>query len=63
MPGLEHSSLLDALASRDVARAEQAMRIHVANPGKGLVRFLRQRETQMWQRGSLATSHPPYTNQ
>ena len=63
MPGLEHSSLLDALASRDVARAEQAMRIHVANPGKGLVRFLRQRETQMWQRGSLATSHPPHTNQ
>jgi DNA-binding GntR family transcriptional regulator len=44
MPGLEHSSLIDALASRDVARAESAMRVHVANPGAGLIRFLRERE-------------------
>lgn len=44
MPGLEHSSLIDALASRDVERAENAMRVHVANPGAGLVKFLRERE-------------------
>jgi DNA-binding GntR family transcriptional regulator len=44
MPGLEHSSLIDALASRDVARAESAMRVHVANPGAGLITFLRERE-------------------
>jgi DNA-binding GntR family transcriptional regulator len=44
MPGLEHSSLIDALESRDVARAEKAMRVHVANPGAGLVKFLRERE-------------------
>ena len=44
MPGLEHSSLVDALASRDVARAENAMRVHVANPGAGLIKFLRERE-------------------
>lgn len=44
MPGLEHASLIDALASRDVARAEKAMREHVANPGEGLVKFLREKE-------------------
>lgn len=46
MPGLEHSSLLDALSSGDEARAEEAMRVHVANPGEGLIRFLRQREAE-----------------
>jgi DNA-binding GntR family transcriptional regulator len=46
MPGLEHSSVLDALASSDVARAEDAMRVHVANPGQGLIRFLREREAE-----------------
>lgn len=44
MPGLEHSSLIDAFAARDVARAEKAMRVHVANPGAGLVKFLREKE-------------------
>jgi DNA-binding GntR family transcriptional regulator len=44
MPGLEHSSLVEAFASRDVARAEKAMRVHVANPGSGLIKFLRERE-------------------
>lgn len=46
MPGLEHSSLLEALASGDVARAEEAMRVHVANPGAGLIKFLREREAE-----------------
>jgi DNA-binding GntR family transcriptional regulator len=45
MPGLEHTSLIDALASRDVERAEKAMRVHVANPGAGLIKFLRERES------------------
>lgn len=44
MPGLEHSSLVDALASRDVARAENDMRVHAANAGAGLIKFLRERE-------------------
>jgi DNA-binding GntR family transcriptional regulator len=44
MPGLEHSSLIDAFAARDVERAEKAMRVHVANPGAGLVKFLREKE-------------------
>ena len=44
MPGLEHSSLIDALAARDVAKAEKAMRVHVANPGAGLIKFLRDKE-------------------
>jgi DNA-binding GntR family transcriptional regulator len=46
MPGLEHSSLVDALASRDVSRAENAMREHVANPGMGLIEFLRRRDAE-----------------
>lgn len=45
MPGLEHSSLLQALASGDVLQAQDAMRVHVANPGQGLIKFLRERET------------------
>jgi DNA-binding GntR family transcriptional regulator len=44
MPGLEHSSLIDAFAARDAERAEKAMREHVANPGEGLVKFLREKE-------------------
>lgn len=44
MPGREHSSLIDALGSRDVAKAENAMRVHAANAGAGLVNFLRERE-------------------
>jgi DNA-binding GntR family transcriptional regulator len=46
MPGLEHSSLLDSLASGDAPRAQEAMRVHVANPGEGLIRFLREREAE-----------------
>ncbi len=45
MPGLEHASLIDALASRDVARAENDMREHAANAGAGLIKFLRERES------------------
>lgn len=44
MPGLEHASLLEVLASGNVKRAEQAMRDHVANPGKGLIKFLKERD-------------------
>jgi DNA-binding GntR family transcriptional regulator len=47
MPGLEHSSLIEALASGDVKRAEKEMRDHVANPGVGLIEFLRQRDGEM----------------
>jgi DNA-binding GntR family transcriptional regulator len=47
MPGLEHSSLIDALASRNVKRAEEEMRQHVANPGMGLIEFLRKRDSEM----------------
>lgn len=46
MPGLEHSSLMDALASRDVRRAEEEMRRHVANPGVGLIELLRSQDAQ-----------------
>lgn len=46
MPGLEHTSLLDALASGHVARAEEAMRTHVANPSGPLVKFLAQRDAE-----------------
>jgi DNA-binding GntR family transcriptional regulator len=46
MPGLEHSSLIDALASRDLKRAEEEMRQHVANPGVGLIEFLRKRDAE-----------------
>lgn len=45
IPGLEHSSLIDALASGDVQLAERVMREHVTEPGQGIVEFLRQRET------------------
>jgi DNA-binding GntR family transcriptional regulator len=44
MPGLEHGALLDALASGDVTRAEKEMRDHVANPAKGLIKFLQERD-------------------
>lgn len=44
MPGHEHDTLLNALASGDVALAERAMRDHVANPAVGLLKFLRDRE-------------------
>jgi DNA-binding GntR family transcriptional regulator len=44
MPGLEHSSLIEALASGDVELAEKVMRDHVTKPGAGIVEFLRQRE-------------------
>jgi DNA-binding GntR family transcriptional regulator len=46
MPGLEHGSLLDVLASSDVKRAEEAMREHVANPAIGLVKFLQERDAE-----------------
>ncbi|MGE3149337.1 MAG: GntR family transcriptional regulator [Pseudorhodoplanes sp.] len=46
MPGFEHTVLLDAIATRDVEVAQQAMREHVANPAVGLVSFLRQRELE-----------------
>jgi DNA-binding GntR family transcriptional regulator len=46
MPGLEHSSLIEAFASRDVKRAEEEMRQHVANPGVNLINFLRQRDAE-----------------
>lgn len=46
MPGLEHAALLDALASGDAARAEEAMRVHVSNPGEGLLGFLRERDAE-----------------
>jgi DNA-binding GntR family transcriptional regulator len=46
MPGLEHTSLIDALASRDMKRAQEAMRQHVARPGVGLIEFLRQRDAE-----------------
>lgn len=60
MPGLEHSSLLEALASGDVARAQDAMSVHVANPGKGLIKFLREHESQSAKSGSpSARSRPP----
>lgn len=44
MAGLEHASLIEALASRDVELAQQVMHDHVANPGVGLIAFLRARE-------------------
>jgi DNA-binding GntR family transcriptional regulator len=44
MPGHEHSSLIDALSSRNAKCAQEAMRQHVANPGVGLIEFLRQRD-------------------
>lgn len=44
MPGLEHASLIEVFASGDVRKAEQAMRDHVANPGKGLIKFLKERD-------------------
>jgi DNA-binding GntR family transcriptional regulator len=46
MPGLEHSSLLEALSSGNIGRAEEAMRLHVANPAEGLIKFLREREAE-----------------
>jgi DNA-binding GntR family transcriptional regulator len=46
MAGLEHAALLEALGSGEVKRAEQAMREHVANPAKGLIRFLQNRDAQ-----------------
>jgi len=46
MPGLEHGSLLDVLASGDVKCAEEAMREHVANPARGLIKFLQERDAE-----------------
>lgn len=59
MPGLEHSSLLEALASGDVARAEQAMRLHVANAGEGLLKFLRERDAESTKGKGLAAKRAP----
>lgn len=54
MPGHEHSALLDALASGDIAGAERSMHEHVTNPGKSLIRFLRQRDAAQKMVGSAS---------
>lgn len=59
MPGLEHGSLIDALASKDAKRAQQLMREHVANPGAGLVKFLRGRETHDAEASAMRTGLVP----
>ena len=59
MPGLEHTSLIDALRSGDVARAEETMRMHVANAGEGLVRFLHERDTEASAGKRLAAAIKP----
>jgi DNA-binding GntR family transcriptional regulator len=46
MPGLEHGSLLEALSSGDIKRAEKAMREHVTNPALGLIKFLQERDAE-----------------
>jgi DNA-binding GntR family transcriptional regulator len=58
MPGLEHSSLLNALASGEVRRAEAAMREHVANPAKELIKFLQQREAESTTKDSVRMPIP-----
>lgn len=50
MPGLEHGSLLEALAFGDVNRAEEVMREHVANPARGLIKFLHERDAEAAQK-------------
>jgi DNA-binding GntR family transcriptional regulator len=57
MPGHEHSALLDALASGDVARAEQTMHDHVTNPAKSLIKFLQQRDAELSKK-TTPTSDP-----
>lgn len=44
MPGLEHSTLIDALASGDAQLAETVMRDHVRRPALGIVKFLQDAE-------------------
>jgi Transcriptional regulators len=46
MPGLEHGSLLEVFATGDVKRAEEAMREHVTNPARGLIKFLQERDAR-----------------
>lgn len=46
MPGLEHGSLLDVFATGDIKRAEEAMREHVTNPAKDLIKFLQERDVR-----------------
>lgn len=58
MPGLEHGSLLEVLASGDVKRAEEAMREHVANPAIGLVKFLQERDAEALRKGGGAAHKP-----
>jgi DNA-binding GntR family transcriptional regulator len=56
MPGLEHSSLLEVLAAGDIKRAEEVMQEHVANPARGLIKFLQERDA-MATRTSAAGKH------
>ena len=50
MRGCEHDNLMAALASRQRKRACDAMKAHVANPRRGLVAFLKEREAKASQR-------------
>ena len=56
MPGLEHGVLLDALGSGDIKRAEKEMRDHVANPAKGLIKFLQERDREASQKSGAPSS-------
>lgn len=56
MPGLEHGSLLEVFATGDVKRAEEAMREHVTNPAKGLIKFLQERDMEARAK-STASAH------
>lgn len=53
MPGLEHGSLLAALSSGNIKRAEKVMREHVANPAKGLIKFLQKRDAETPKKESI----------
>lgn len=44
MPGHEHETVVSALRTRNVRLVEMCLREHVVNAGRGLVRFLAERE-------------------
>jgi DNA-binding GntR family transcriptional regulator len=54
MPGLEHGSLLEVIAAGDVKQAEEVMQEHVANPARGLIRFLQDRDAVATRAGNPA---------
>ena len=54
MPGLEHTVLLDSLSSGATSGAEEAMRAHVANAGRGLVKFLHERDAEVQESKGIA---------